>query len=38
MLAVRIRIVMLGTRGVPARYSGFETCVEEFGELMSEAR
>jgi hypothetical protein len=26
-----IRIGMLGTRGVPASYSGFETCVEELG-------
>jgi glycosyltransferase involved in cell wall biosynthesis len=26
-----IRIGMLGTRGVPASYRGFETCVEELG-------
>jgi glycosyltransferase involved in cell wall biosynthesis len=26
-----LRIAMLGTRGVPAGYSGFETCVEELG-------
>lgn len=25
---------MLGTRGVPARYSGFETCVEEVGRRL----
>ncbi|MGH3469355.1 MAG: DUF1972 domain-containing protein, partial [Thermocrispum sp.] len=26
-----MRIAMIGTRGVPARYGGFETCVEEVG-------
>ena len=26
-----LHIAMLGTRGVPASYSGFETCVEELG-------
>jgi glycosyltransferase involved in cell wall biosynthesis len=26
-----MHIAMLGTRGVPARYGGFETCVEEVG-------
>ncbi len=26
-----LNIAMLGTRGVPASYSGFETCVEELG-------
>src|SRR5262245_3442215 len=26
-----MRIAMVGTRGVPARYGGFETCVEEVG-------
>src|SRR5918998_1714847 len=25
---------MLGTRGVPASYSGFETCVEELGSRL----
>jgi glycosyltransferase involved in cell wall biosynthesis len=29
-----LRIAMLGTRGVPARYSGFETCVEELGARL----
>ena len=29
--ASRLRIAMLGTRGVPASYSGFETCIEELG-------
>ena len=31
-----LRIGMLGTRGVPARYSGFETCVEELGARLAE--
>jgi glycosyltransferase involved in cell wall biosynthesis len=31
----RLRIAMLGTRGVPASYSGFETCVEELGARLS---
>ncbi len=30
-----IRIAMLGTRGVPASYSGFETCVEELGSRLA---
>src|SRR5260221_41119 len=30
-----IRIGMLGTRGVPASYSGFETCVEELGTRLA---
>jgi glycosyltransferase involved in cell wall biosynthesis len=30
-----LRIAMLGTRGVPASYSGFETCVEELGARLS---
>ena len=29
-----LRIAMLGTRGVPASYSGFETCVEELGARL----
>lgn len=29
-----MRIAMLGTRGVPASYSGFETCVEELGSRL----
>ncbi|WP_182558904.1 DUF1972 domain-containing protein [Microlunatus kandeliicorticis] len=28
---------MIGTRGVPARYGGFETCVEEVGSRLAEA-
>lgn len=31
-----MRIAMLGTRGVPANYSGFETCVEELGARLVE--
>ena len=30
-----LRIAMLGTRGVPASYSGFETCVEELGTRLA---
>lgn len=29
-------IAMIGTRGVPARYGGFETCVEEVGRRLVE--
>jgi glycosyltransferase involved in cell wall biosynthesis len=28
-------ISMIGTRGVPARYGGFETCVEEVGQRLT---
>ncbi|MCL3839188.1 DUF1972 domain-containing protein [Aeromicrobium duanguangcaii] len=31
-----MRIVMLGTRGVPARYGGFETAIEEIGRRMTD--
>jgi len=31
-----LRIALLGTRGVPARYGGFETCVEEVGARLVE--
>ncbi|HEY8524546.1 MAG TPA: exopolysaccharide biosynthesis polyprenyl glycosylphosphotransferase [Acidimicrobiales bacterium] len=31
-----LRIAMLGTRGVPARYGGFETAVEEIGRRLVE--
>ncbi len=31
-----LRIAMLGTRGVPASYSGFETCAEELGARLGE--
>ena len=30
-----LRIAMVGTRGVPARYGGFETCVEEVGSRLA---
>ena len=30
-----LRIAMLGTRGVPASYSGFETCAEELGGRLA---
>lgn len=29
-----MRIALLGTRGVPASYSGFETCVEQLGKRL----
>ena len=29
-----MKIAMLGTRGIPASYSGFETCVEELGTRL----
>lgn len=32
----RISIALLGTRGVPARYGGFETCIEEVGKRLVE--
>ncbi|MDD9205177.1 DUF1972 domain-containing protein, partial [Georgenia sp. 10Sc9-8] len=31
-----VRIAMVGTRGVPACYGGFETCVEEIGGRLVE--
>ena len=31
-----MRIAMIGTRGVPARYGGFETAVEEIGSRLVE--
>mgnify|MGYP000852134146 FL=1 len=31
----RLRLAMLGTRGVPARYGGFETAVEEVGRRLA---
>ncbi len=31
-----LNIAMVGTRGVPARYGGFETCVEEVGRRLVE--
>jgi glycosyltransferase involved in cell wall biosynthesis len=32
-----LRIAMVGTRGVPARYGGFETAVEEIGRRLAAA-
>ena len=32
----RLRIALLGTRGVPARYGGFETAVEEIGAALAQ--
>jgi glycosyltransferase involved in cell wall biosynthesis len=34
--AGRLSIAMVGTRGVPARYGGFETAVEEIGRRLVE--
>jgi len=31
-----VRVAFIGTRGVPASYSGFETCVEQVGRRMVE--
>jgi len=31
---VGLRIAFIGTRGVPARYGGFETCAEEIGKRL----
>lgn len=31
-----MRIALIGTRGVPARYGGFETCAEELGRRLVE--
>ena len=31
-----MRIAMVGTRGVPAAYGGFETAVEEIGKRLVE--
>ena len=30
----KLKIALLGTRGVPASYSGFETCVEQLGQRL----
>jgi glycosyltransferase involved in cell wall biosynthesis len=32
-----LRIALVGTRGVPARYGGFETAVEEVGRRLADA-
>ena len=31
-----LRVALVGTRGVPARYGGFETAVEEVGQRLAE--
>lgn len=31
-----LSIALVGTRGVPARYGGFETCVEEIGRRLAD--
>lgn len=31
-----MKIAMLGTRGIPASYSGFETCVEQLGQRLAQ--
>lgn len=31
-----MRIAFIGTRGVPARYGGFETCAEELGRRLAD--
>lgn len=31
-----MKIALIGTRGVPAKYGGFETCVEEVGKRLVE--
>lgn len=31
-----MNVALLGTRGVPASYSGFETCVEQLGQRLAE--
>ncbi len=31
-----MKIALLGTRGVPASYSGFETCVEQLGKRLAQ--
>jgi glycosyltransferase involved in cell wall biosynthesis len=36
MTTPSLRIALVGTRGVPARYSGFETCAEERGARLVE--
>ncbi|MFC7623332.1 DUF1972 domain-containing protein [Microlunatus sp. GCM10028923] len=35
MAGAKLRIAMIGTRGVPARYGGFETAVEEVGSRLA---
>lgn len=35
VVTVTRRVALVGTRGVPARYGGFETCVEEVGSRLA---
>lgn len=35
-MSMGLKIAMLGTRGVPARYGGFETAVEEIGKRLAD--
>jgi glycosyltransferase involved in cell wall biosynthesis len=35
MKGSRLRVAFIGTRGVPARYSGFETCAEQLGRRLA---
>lgn len=30
----KLKIALMGTRGIPASYSGFETCVEQLGQRL----
>src|SRR4051794_14167804 len=34
--STRLRVALVGTRGVPARYGGFETAVEEVGRRLAD--
>ena len=36
MKSRNLNIALLGTRGIPASYSGFETCVEQLGQRLVE--
>jgi glycosyltransferase involved in cell wall biosynthesis len=35
-MSTTLKIALLGTRGIPASYSGFETCVEQLGRRLVE--
>jgi glycosyltransferase involved in cell wall biosynthesis len=35
-MSMPLKIALLGTRGIPASYSGFETCVEQLGRRLVE--
>jgi len=36
MKSRNLKIALMGTRGIPASYSGFETCVEQLGQRLVE--